>query len=182
MAIRLTQKGGGMYRVELVFGHIDRFGDPVSPADVHAGEIQALRVFSHVFGGGQIQNHTGGYLTNDGRLLIEPCSVVWSYSPFYEEALGELRQLGSTLASLLRQETVMLVVVTMRAAVFHLTCAVVKPDGVYADGGREGESSVPAYSSLLTLERIAPSSNGHLSNGGPEHDGSSPDTRRGRLD
>ena len=32
----------------------------------------------------------------------------------------------------------MLVVVTMRAAVFHLTCAVVKPDGVYADGGRGG--------------------------------------------
>jgi hypothetical protein len=99
-----------MFKVELVVGHRRRDGVFVPHPQLDITEQQTLAVFSALFGGGQVYRRTGGYLTADGKAVIEPCSVIFAYAESVEGVLDRLWAAASKFAAELDQESVLIVV------------------------------------------------------------------------
>jgi hypothetical protein len=106
-----------VHRVEITFGHREVSGEPLPPTLVESADEAALQTFSSLYGGGQRYRRIGGYLTTDGRLLLEPCTVIWAYTPSVDEHLPELMELAQALAVLLNQESVLLTVTPVAGVV-----------------------------------------------------------------
>jgi len=102
--------GAEMYRVEIIFGHSRQDGQLLPAHQIAVAEQRALWALSHAFRGGQLQHYTGGYLTAEGRLVIEPCSVVWAYALEVERNLAVLWAVAGEIAAALEQESVLLVI------------------------------------------------------------------------
>ena len=106
-----------MYQVEVTFGHCCPNGELLPAHKIAASEQRAIRVVSRRFGGGRLERQTGGYLTAEGRLVIEPCTVVWAYVPRADAHLALLHDLASEIAVAPDQEYVLLVVMRVDCTV-----------------------------------------------------------------
>jgi hypothetical protein len=106
-----------MYLVEIAFGHCTRAGEPLSTHKAAATEQWALQEFTQAFRGGRsgydtrLRHHTGGYLTNAGHFMCEPCTVIFAYAPEVDGSLPLLRALAARIAAALDQESVLLIIV-----------------------------------------------------------------------
>lgn len=106
-----------MYRVEINFGHCRQDGRPLPAHAIAGAEEQALRALSRAFRGAQLQHHSGGYLTAGGRLMVEPCTVVWAYAPEVDGHVTLLWALAGEIAARLEQESVLLTIVQVNGTV-----------------------------------------------------------------
>jgi hypothetical protein len=57
-----------------------------------------------------LHHHLGAYLTAEGEILIEPCSIIRAYTSTVERHMAELQTLASNAAAVLAQRAVMLAV------------------------------------------------------------------------
>ena len=82
------------------------------PADTSDYVDQVFRQFCEWFGGVNIDERTGGYVTKDGRLVKEPIVWVLSYctTEQLEEYLPQVLLLAQRICEDLRQESVAVIV------------------------------------------------------------------------
>ena len=97
-----------MYIVELAFGHCSN-GEPLPKYRIEAEEYRGLSAFIQFFRGGQLNRCTGGYLSSQGQLVIEPCTLIKAYTANVEQYWIQLMTLASDIATALDQESVLLV-------------------------------------------------------------------------
>src|SRR5436309_2039333 len=66
--------------IELAFGHYCSNGDPLPKHRIEAAEYRGLSTFTQFFLGGQLHHCTGGYLSPQGQVVIEPCTLIKAYT------------------------------------------------------------------------------------------------------
>lgn len=97
-----------MHRVELFFSHDSKNGDTIPARRVKEVEKWVLGQFSELFQGGVLEHHVGGYRSANGRIMLEPCTIIWSYTKEVDKNIQWLRRVASRVAHELQQESVLL--------------------------------------------------------------------------
>src|SRR3569832_993429 len=99
------------YRVELSMGHCRRNGELLPQEYVAIAEQQALQAFTECFQGGQLYHRFGGYVSLNGCLMLEPCTIVFGLTEALDtHMVNQLWSLAGELGTLLEQESVLLVI------------------------------------------------------------------------
>lgn len=100
-----------MYRIEMVCGHSGRYGDELEPRRIADAETAILYAFADWFQGARMRREQGSYRMNDGRTIVEQCSVICCDTTNLEpEQKRLLQKLASEIAESLDQETVYLAI------------------------------------------------------------------------
>lgn len=94
--------------VELAFGHYYSNGAPLPLRRIEAIEYRGLSTFAQFFRGGQRHRCRGSYLSTQGQLVIEPCTLIKAYKPNVEQYWTQLMAEASEMAAALGQESVLL--------------------------------------------------------------------------
>ena len=64
--------------------------------------------FSEFFQGGVLEHHVGGYRSANARIMLEPCTIICSYTKEVDQDIQSLRRIASRVAHELEQESVLL--------------------------------------------------------------------------
>src|SRR5438128_914952 len=94
--------------VELAFGHYRSNGGPVPRHRIEAMEYHGLATFAQLFGGRQRHGRRGSYLSTQGELIIEPCTLIKAYTPNVEQYWTQLIAEANCVTAALDQERVLL--------------------------------------------------------------------------
>ncbi len=116
-----------MYRIEMAFGHMDCNGLTVSSEQITRAENLALRAFTMQFHGAQLYRHPGGYHGDDSRVIMEPSTTVWAYSPDAEPLVAPLSDAAREIAAILHQESVLVVIIELQGRMYWVR---LEPSGV----------------------------------------------------
>lgn len=105
-----------MHLVELAFGHSHSDGIKLPVHQITLAEKRALMVFSQCFRGSQVHHPMGAYMTLESGLVIEPSTVIRAYTQEIDSHLKDLLELAREIATLLKQECVLLAVLHIPGA------------------------------------------------------------------
>jgi hypothetical protein len=110
-----------MYRVEMAFGHRDSNGLALSDEQIIGAEYLALTGFAEQFAGAQLHRHPGVYRQLDGHVVVEPSSSVLAYTADVMPALEPLLGIARSVAAMMRQESVFLVIIKQSGRMYWVS-------------------------------------------------------------